>query len=106
VQLLKPEAALRYAEALSQGGDAQHAIAAVIRVWGGKDAKAAEEAVERMADGFAKQIARGAMVSVLAASDPHRAFALFQQSRLFNENISTLFGSWAEKILTRLRRMR
>jgi hypothetical protein len=94
---LEPEAALRYAEALSQGGDAQRAIPAVIRVWGGKDAKAAEEAVERMADGFAKQIARGEMVSVLAASDPHRAFALFQQSRLFNDNISALFGSWAEK---------
>jgi hypothetical protein len=94
---LEPEAALRYAETLSQGSDAQYAIAAVIGTWGANNAKAAEDAVERMADGFPKSIARAAMVSVLAASNPHRAFALLEQSRPFYENITALFGTWAER---------
>jgi hypothetical protein len=59
---LEPEAALRNAETLSQGSDAQYA----------------------------------AMVSVLAASNPHRAFALLEQSRPSYENLTALFGTWAE----------
>jgi hypothetical protein len=88
---LEPGAALQYAETLPKGGEAQHAIAAVIRTWGGNNAKAAEEAVERMAEGFAKSIARDAMASVLAASNPHRAFALLEKARPFYGNITALW---------------
>ena len=93
----EPDAALQYAQGLPPGFVAPGAIEAVIASWAATDAKGSEERVARMPEGFAKQIARGALLPTLAESDPRRAFASLREAAASPSDTAALFKIWTEK---------
>jgi hypothetical protein len=94
---LEPDAALQYAQALPSGFEAPSAIEAVIRSWAAKDLKAAETSVARMAEGFAKKIARAALSPALSERDPRRAFADVRELPFWSNDLDQFFQNWAQQ---------
>jgi hypothetical protein len=82
---LEPEAALRYAEALSQGGDAQRAIPAVIRVWGAQIANLRRLAHQRLIAQLPKR--RDRDINLRAA---HELILLLEVDRQRSRNLEGL----------------
>ena len=93
----EPDAALQYAQGLPPGFVAPGAIRAVIASWAATDAKGAEERVARMPEGFAKQLARGALLPALAESEPRRAFTSLREVAASADDTAALFKIWTEK---------
>ncbi|MEO8351813.1 MAG: hypothetical protein ABI680_08775 [Chthoniobacteraceae bacterium] len=94
---LEPEAALEYAAALPGGFEAPGAITAVIESWAQIDPDGAEAGVNGMHEGFAKKIARTALLPVISEGDPTHAFALYRQGTpYYSDEISNLFQNWTE----------
>lgn len=93
---LEPEAALEYARKLPSGSIAPGAIQAVVKSWLANDAGAAEEAIGKMPESFARQIAWAVLVASVSETNLKRAFTMLSGTTLSAFAVNGMFEKWAE----------